>query len=239
MRVNYFLLFYQYLIALPIFLVLTVFTAIFTLILYPIFPNKRIANRPAEWWSRLTCYLFFIRVELLGADKIDTSQSYVFISNHQSSFDIFAFYGWMPHVFKWVMKAELKKIPLVGSACQTAGHIFIDRSNPVAALESMQEAESKLVNGTSIVIFPEGTRTKTGKVGRFKKGAFRIAQDLSLSMVPITIKGSYERFPRGTYYIRPGKIQLIIHNPINPMEYADNMQELMQKSREIIEEELS
>ncbi len=239
MRVNYFFLFYQYLIALPIFLVLTILTAIFTLILYPIFPKSRLANRPAEWWSRLTCYLFFIRVELIGADKIDTSQSYVFISNHQSSFDIFALYGWMPHVFKWVMKAELKKIPLVGSACKIAGHVFIDRSNPVAALESMQEAESKLVNGTSIVIFPEGTRTKTGKVGRFKKGAFRIAQDLSLPIVPITIKGSYERFPRGTYYVRPGKIQLIIHAPIDSMKYVDNMQKLMQEGRGIIEGELS
>ena len=235
MLLKFFLLLYQLFVALPIFLILTIITAISTLILYPIFPKNRIANRPAEWWSRLTCYLFFIRVKLTGSEKIDPSKSYVFVSNHQSIFDVFALYGWMPIVFKWVMKIELKKIPLVGSACDIVGHIFIDRSNPLAAQESIKQAEDKLVDGVSLIVFPEGTRTHNGKMNKFKKGAFRIAQDLQLPIIPITIKGSFERFPRGAFLVKPGKIELIIHDPIDIEAYNNNMNQLILETHEIIE----
>ena len=218
---------------------LTVITAISTIILSPIFPNSTVSHFPAKWWSRLICYLLFIRVKVTGVEKLKITDSYIVAANHQSIFDVFVMYGWLPNIFKWIMKAELRKIPLVGKACESAGHIFIDRSNPIAAQKSLKRAEKQLINGVSVVIFPEGTRTKTGSMSRFKKGAFRIATDLSLPIVPVTIKGSFECLPRNTMYVSPGVIEMIFHNPIDVKLYnTEQTQELIQDTWNIINEDL-
>ncbi|GAB1415118.1 lysophospholipid acyltransferase family protein [Paludibacter sp.] len=235
MKINPFLLLYQYLIALPIIILFTIITAILTIVLYPIFPNSSIANSPAKLWSKSICFLLFIRIKLIGTEKFDSNKSYIFAANHQSAFDIFALYGWLPNIFKWIMKAELKKIPFVGAACEVAGHVFIDRSNPIAAKKSIEKAEKQLSNGVSVVIFPEGTRTKSGKMSKFKKGAFRIAADLSLPIVPVTIRGSFERMPRNSFYVKPGTIEMIFHDPVDTSSIDHvNMPELMQKTWDII-----
>ena len=133
------------------------------------------------------------------------------------------------------MKAELRKIPLVGQACAAAGHIFMDRSNPVAAKHSLENAEKQLKNGVSVVIFPEGTRTYTGEMGQFKRGAFRIATDLSLPIVPVTLKGSYERLHRNTLKLNPGLIEIIVHNPIDVKLFSqDQTQDLVQQTWDVI-----
>jgi 1-acyl-sn-glycerol-3-phosphate acyltransferase len=240
MKINPPFLLYQYLIAWPVILVLTAITAISTIILSPLFPNSSIAYFPAKWWSRLICILLFIRVKVTGIDKLNANESYIVAANHQSIFDVFAMYGWLPNIFKWIMKAELRKIPLVGKACESAGHIFIDRSNPIAAQKSLKKAENQLVNGVSVVIFPEGTRTMTGEMTRFKKGAFRIATDLSLPILPVTIKGSFECMPRNTIYVRPGTIEMIFHNPIDVKKFtADQTPELIKQTWNIINEDLA
>lgn len=146
-------------------------------------------------------------------------------------FDIFVVYGWLPFIFKWMMKAELRKIPLVGKACESAGHIFINRCNPIEAKHSIEKAELQLKNGVSLVVFPEGTRTFTGEMGKFKKGAFRIAIDLSLPIVPVTLKGSYDRMHRNTTHVTSGLIEMHIHKPINVASYSpENSLELLQKT---------
>ncbi|HOG05611.1 MAG TPA: lysophospholipid acyltransferase family protein [Paludibacter sp.] len=236
MKINPFLLLYQYLIVLPVVLVLTIITALLTIIMSPFAPNSRVTNFPARWWSRLICYLFFIRVKVSGLEKSDPAKSYVFVSNHQSLFDIFVLYGWLPNLFKWIMKMELKKIPLVGQACESVGHIFIDRSNPMAAQKSLEKAESRLVKGVSVVVFPEGTRTKTGKMSQFKRGAFRIATDLGLPLLPITIKGSFERLhPGKLFYVRPGTIEVILHDSIDVKSYGNEVNpELIRHTWEVI-----
>jgi 1-acyl-sn-glycerol-3-phosphate acyltransferase len=160
-------------------------------------------------------------------------------ANHQSIFDIFAIYGWLPNIFKWIMKAELRKIPLVGKACETAGHIFIDRTNPVSAKISLEKAENQLKNGVSVVIFPEGTRTKTGNPGVFKKGAFRIATDLRLPILPVTIRGSFERVIPGSFNFTPGTIEMIFHEPVDVNQFLpDNITQLIEHTRCIITSEL-
>lgn len=214
-KVNILFVIYQWLIAFPILLVLTILTAITTIILSPVFPNSQLSYYPARWWAKAFCTLLFIRVTIKGLELIDSRQSYVIACNHQSVFDIFAIYGWLPAIFKWIMKLELRKIPFVGKACESAGHIFIDRSNPIAAKQSLERAEQQLRDGVSLVIFPEGTRTRNGEMGKFKKGAFRIATDLSLPIVPVTIKGSFERLHRNTLNVHPGKIELFVHEPID------------------------
>ena len=231
-----FFIVYQWLIAAPILLVLTILTALFTIILAPVFPNSRLSYFPARWWSRLCCWLLFIRVKTNSFEHLDKNQSYIFISNHQSIFDIFVIYGWMPFIFKWIMKSDLRKIPLVGKACASAGHIFIDRSNPIAAKHSIEKAAGKLKNGNSVVVFPEGTRTRTGKMTKFKRGAFMLAQELSLPIVPITLSGSFERLHRNTLKVHPGVINMTVHAPISPEKFtSDGMSEVMRVAYEVIE----
>ncbi len=230
---------YQWLVAFPVLLVLTILTAVFTIVLSPVFPNAQFSYFPARWWGRFFCYLLFVKVKITGIEKLDPKKSYVIAANHQSIYDIFVVYGWLPMIFKWVMKAELRKIPLVGKACESAGHIFIDRKNPVAAKKSLDKAEAQLRNGVSVVVFPEGTRTYTGQMGKFKKGAFRMATDLHLPIVPVTLRGCFERLPRNGFIITPGTIEMIVHEPVEVEGYEHEKQpELMQKLHDIIESAL-
>lgn len=230
---------YQWLIALPLLLAVTIVVAILTIMLSPLAPNSRFSYFPARWWGRIICGLLFIKVKVRGLENIDLGQSYVIVANHQSVFDIFAVYGWLPNIFKWIMKAELRKIPLVGKACESAGHIFIDRSNPLAASVSLEKAEQQLKNGVSVVIFPEGTRTRTGIMGKFKKGAFRLATDLGLPILPFTIRGSFERMHRNSLIIHPGTIEMIFHEPVVVKDYLpDHSQELIQHTWNVINQSL-
>ena len=227
--------FYQWLIAFPLLLVLTIVTALATILLSPLFSNKRFSYFPARWWGRAFCYLLFIKVKLIGLEKLNPQQSYVIVCNHQSIYDVFVVYGWLPMIFKWLMKAELRKIPLVGKACADAGHIFIDRSNAVTAKHSIEQAEKQLKNGNSVVIFPEGTRTHNGEMCKFKRGAFLIATDLHLPILPVTLRGCYERLPRNTVNVVPGTIEIIIHQPFNVNSYGtDGTPKLIQDSWNII-----
>jgi len=174
-------------------------------------------------------------VHTTGRENIDRNSSYVIISNHQSIYDIFLIYGWLGIDIKWVMKKELAKIPGIGFGSKKVGHIFLDRSNSRVALDSLNDAKRKLVNGTSVVIFPEGTRSTTGQPGNFKKGAFKLALDLALPILPITIIGTQRILPSGTLDLRPGKVSMIIHKPIDIGLYSeDRMKELIEKARDII-----
>ena len=233
-------LLYQLLVAYPLVLMLTLIVALATIVLFPLFPGHPISYFPARWWGRAVCFLFFVKVEIEGLDRVDPKRSYVILANHQSVFDIFVIYGWLPNLFKWIMKAELRRIPFVGKACEAAGHIFLNRANPVATLHSIEKAERQLINGLSVVIFPEGTRTHTGNIGTFKKGAFYIAADLNLPILPVSISGAFERMPRSSFLIKPGTIRLCFHAAINVSGYLpDSTSELLKHTHDLIASELS
>ena len=227
---------YQWLIALPILVCVTIIISLLTIILSPIVPNTSLSYFPARIWGRLLCWLLFIRVDIKGLENLKKGQSYVFVCNHQNVYDIFVVYGWMPLFFKWLMKKELRRLPFIGKACEAAGHIFIDRSNPRAAHKSLEIAQQSLQNGVSLVVFPEGTRTADGSIGKFKRGAFQIASELNLPIVPMTLNGSYERLRKGSFLVEPGLIELIIHAPII-WEARDEAAQraIMQQSREVIQ----
>lgn len=210
---------YQWLIAMPIIIVITIFTSIFTILLFP-FKNSWLVHKEQMLWSRLIVWLFGTSTQVEGTENIQTGQSYVFVCNHSSYFDCWIVYGWLPVIFKWIMKAELRKVPFVGSACKAAGHIFIDRSHPKAASQSLIEAKSRLKNGVSLVIFPEGTRSRDGQVAEFKRGAFQIAFDLELPVVPISISGAHSLMPRGASLVNFGKpIKMKIGKPVDLTQY--------------------
>lgn len=222
---------YQWIVALPVLLVVTIVVALSTIVLSPLLPNSPLSYQPARFWAKICCKIFFVRVRIHGLERLDMHQSYVFVLNHQSVFDIFVVYGWFPFIFKWMMKAELRKIPLVGKACEAAGHIFIDRSNPIAAKHSLEKAELQLRNGVSVVVFPEGTRTYTGQMSVFKRGAFRIATDLSLPIVPVTLRGGFECMNRKTFNVTPGIIDVQVHLPVDVNPYLpDKINVLIQKT---------
>lgn len=234
-RMNPLFFVYQWLVVFPIMVVITIIVALSTTFLSPLLPNSKLAYHPAKIWARLCCYLNFVRVKINGLDKLNPHQSYVFALNHQSIFDIFVVYGWLPFIFKWMMKAELRKIPFIGKACESAGHIFINRSNSMDAKHSLEKAEAQLKNGVSLVVFPEGTRTRTGEMGIFKRGAFRVATDLSLPVVPVTIRGSFERLHHSSFNVLPGTIELFIHEPIDVAPFLpDHTAELIQKTWDVI-----
>jgi len=126
-------------------------------------------------------------VFLKGKENIQDQTSYVIVANHQTGWDIFLLYGFLPIDFKWMMKKELRKVPWIGYASEKVGHVFIDRSSLRAAMRSLTEAKQKLVNGTSVLMFPEGTRSGQKEMKPFKKGAFKLAVELGLDVLPVTI----------------------------------------------------
>ena len=211
---------YQYLIAWPTLLVLTIFTALFTIIFVP-FRNAEFLHKEQQFWSRSFFWLMFLPVTIEGKEHIKKGQSYVFVANHQSMFDVWLIYGWLPVVFKWLMKAELRKVPFVGTACKAAGHIFVERRNAKAAMESLKNVEKQLSNGVCTVIFPEGTRSLNGEVGKFKRGAFQIAWDLGLPVIPLSLDGCYEVLPKGNPFVHRHAVSMHIGEPIDLKQYAD------------------
>ena len=215
-----FYILYQYLIAFPLMGLLTVFTAVFTICCYP-WRNAEFVHREQQFWSRACYWLMFIPVSVDGIENIQPNQSYVFVSNHQSMFDVWLIYGWLPVIFKWLMKAELRKVPFVGTGCKAAGHIFVDRRNAKAAMESLKEVEKQLVNGVCTVIFPEGTRSLDGQVGRFKRGAFQIAWDLGLPVIPLSLDGCFEVLPKGKPFVHRVPVHMHIGEPIDLKQFAD------------------
>lgn len=234
---RFFLFFYQILIWLPIFLTITIITALTVTIGCLCGGKKFFSYYPGSLWSKLVCIITLCPVKVVGREKLDKKQSYIFVANHQGAYDIFLIYGYLGQPIKWVMKQSLRRIPFVGKACEAAGFIFVDSSSPKAAAKTIHEAEAQLKNGASIAIFPEGSRTQTGKMDKFKKGAYQMALDLKLPIVPITINGSYDVMPIGSVLINPHKLELIIHDPI-PTDHIqlENMREAAVKIRELVDE---
>ncbi len=231
---------YHILIFLPIAIIITITTSISIILTLPIAGNAKWGTYPAMLWARALCALSLVRVKVQGNENIDPKASYIFVANHQSIYDIPLVYGWLNNNFKWIMKKELRRLPVIGKTCELMGHIFIDRSHPMRAKQSLEAAKKNLKQGeSSIFLFPEGTRTRNGKIQRFKRGAFTIARDLHLPIVPVTIIGAYDALPKGLNYITPGTIQMIIHSPIDTTYLNDeNLNEMVDKVKNTIESKL-
>ncbi|MBN2160997.1 MAG: 1-acyl-sn-glycerol-3-phosphate acyltransferase [Spirochaetes bacterium] len=190
-------------------------------------------------WARFNSFVTPMFVKVLGSENIKKNRSYVVVANHQSQYDIFLMYGWLPLDFRWVMKIELRKIPILGYYCYKAGHIYVDRSNSRAAIESINAAKEKIRGGTSVVFFPEGTRSETGGLLDFKKGAFRFAIDMGLPILPVTIVGTRTVLPANSIGLFPGNAKMIIHKPIETGTFTENnISELADRTRQVIQDGL-
>ena len=206
----------------PVFVALTILTAT-TVIIGCLLGGKRIFSYYTPMiWSRITCLLALCPVKVKGRENIQSGKSYVFVSNHQSAFDIFIIFGHLGAPIIWMMKKGLAKIPFVGFACRMAGFVFVDTSSARNAQKSVEQAKSKLQAGQSLIIFPEGGRTSDGHIRPFKRGAYQIAVDLQLPLVPITLNGSFKVLPTGSRNIRPHRVEMVIHTPLIPHKIEDN-----------------
>ncbi|MEF9923277.1 MAG: lysophospholipid acyltransferase family protein [Muribaculaceae bacterium] len=235
---SYIFFIYQWFIAIPLLLIATLITALATSIGSFAGGSSWWGYYPAHLWSRLFCKIMFVTIDVVGHENIEPNTSYVFVANHQGAFDIFTIYGYLNHNFRWMMKKSLEKIPFVGYACKRAGHIMVDRSSATAIKMTMTNAKERLQNGMSLVVFPEGARTWNGKMRDFKRGAFKLAVDFNLPIVPLTINGSFNVMPRTTYNIKPGKIILTIHSPIMPPTDGHNTEIVMRESFKAIQQSL-
>lgn len=207
---------YQLLVALPLILAATALTALLTSLGSMLGDAHFWGYWPGRLWSRLVCRVLWLPVRVEGREHLERGRSYVFVANHQGPMDIFLVYGYLGRNFKWMMKKALRRMPLVGYACEKGGHIFVDKSGPKAVARTIAHARATLSGGTSLVVFPEGARTFTGHMGLFRKGAFRLAADIGLDIVPVTIDGSFDVLRRqdGVSFVRRHAMRLVIHRPI-------------------------
>ncbi|MBP5394062.1 MAG: 1-acyl-sn-glycerol-3-phosphate acyltransferase [Bacteroidaceae bacterium] len=232
---------YQLLIALPIIILTTALTAIVTIVGCTFGKARTWGYYPAMVWSRLMCWVMLLPVEVEGHELLDKKQSYVFVANHQGSYDIFLIYGFLGRSFRWMMKKSLRNIPLVGKACESAGHIFVDKSGPKAIHKTYEQGRKVLQNGVSLVVFPEGARTFTGHMAKFRRGAFGLADELQLPVVPVTIDGSFDVLPRqkGVNFVSWHRLRLVIHAPIKPSGRGpEDIQRTLEQSYETIMRDL-
>ena len=232
---------YQLLIALPLGLLATIITALVVVIGCSLGGGHFWGYYPGRLWSRVILWLLLIPVKVEGHAQLEKNQSYVFVANHQGAFDIFLIYGYLGRNFKWMMKQSLRKLPFVGWACEKSKQIFVDKSGPSRIKKTYEDARRTLQNGTSVTVFPEGARTFTGKMGNFKKGAFALADELQLPVVPMTINGSYHIMPRmrDGHFVNWHRLRLTIHQPVYPVgQGPDNVQATMQQAYDAIQSAL-
>ena len=225
---------YSFLIALPIFIVITIIVASSVIIAGFLGDTTFIAYHVPKFWSKCAFWLFLLKVKVEGREHIKEDESYGFLANHQGYYDIFLAYGYLGHNFKWMMKEYLKKIPFVGYACVKAKHIYLpDGFSGIA--KAVQQARETLQGGMSMIIFPEGTRTRTGKMSPFKRGSFMLANEIGLPIVPITINGSFDVFSRNAWSVSRGTVTLTIHPPITAEQRKGKQtKEVMQEVFDII-----
>lgn len=209
---------YQLFIAAPIIALFTLLTALVVTIGCTLGNGHFWGYYPGRWWGRLVVRVLLLPVKVEGREHLEPKRSYVFVSNHQGAFDIFLIYGFLGRNFKWMMKHQLRKMPFIGRACAAAHHIFVDKRSPSKVKETYDKAHETLQDGMSLVVFPEGSRTFTGHMATFKRGAFMLANDLQLPIVPLTINGSFNVMPRmrDMKWVSWHPLRLTIHEPIAP-----------------------
>jgi 1-acyl-sn-glycerol-3-phosphate acyltransferase len=193
----------------------------------------------SRFWGRLNLALSGVSMFVSGNEFIDENQPYIVMANHESYYDVFALIGYLPLSLKWVMKTELRRIPIFGIACEKVGHIYVDRGNSEKARKSLKAAGEKIQAGFSVVIFPEGTRSPDGRLLRFKKGGFVMALEAGVPILPVTVVGGRKILPNKSLRILPGDMKLIIHKPIPVDEYTyETREKIVERVRKAIEKDM-
>lgn len=213
----------------------TLVLGFFAFITYPFDRKGRVVHRYARLWGKTALLANGVKVKVEGIENLGGEGPYIFMSNHQGSYDIFALLGHLPFQFKWLAKKELFSIPVLGWAMAAAGYISIDREGTRETVDAMNEAAQKIRDGMSVVIFPEGSRSPDGTIQPFKKGGFTLAIKSKVPIVPIAIAGSREIMPKDKLTAMPGEIRMRMDHPIETEKNTlKDRKALMEKVREAI-----
>lgn len=234
---------YEICIIIPVALVLTLLAAFFTATGCSIGLAKYMGYWPGVIWAKCICWLCLSPYKVEGREKIDKNTSYIFVANHQGAFDIFLLYAGLGHSFRWMLRRGIRKMPFVGYACDKAGHIWVDERGNSGMIHTVRQALQTLQGGTSIIVFPEGTRTNDGHMNRFKKGAFTLAAMLKMPVVPITIEGPFHVLKKGSWLVTPHRMKITIHEPLAAVTREEGndagVTRLLHESQRIIAESLN
>jgi 1-acyl-sn-glycerol-3-phosphate acyltransferase len=182
--------------------------------------SGNLAHIVARLWGKIQLRTTGTTVTIQGLENIEPRKSYILVSNHQSFFDIFSLLGYLPIQFRWIAKAELFRIPFLGWSMTRIGYIPIERGSPKKAYRSMLQAAEKIRRGTSVLIFPEGTRSPDGNLQPFKKGVFIIALKSQAPILPVAIRGTRGIMRKGDWRTYPGQVEIIISPPIETTGFS-------------------
>ena len=196
------------------FVVATLLGSVGALVLGPLDRNGDLVLWLARLWARVILRVPGVKLEVKMHAPLDPARPYVFMPNHASMVDIWVMFVAIPASFRFIAKKQLASIPLFGWAMSAGRFIFIDRQNTASARRTMALAAARIRSGQSVVIFPEGTRTRDGRLLPFKKGGFHLAMESGAAIVPVAIRGSREVMPRGSALIRTGNVSLEVGEPI-------------------------
>jgi 1-acyl-sn-glycerol-3-phosphate acyltransferase len=189
----------------------------------------------ARVWAKCLLVAAGVKVTVKGLSNINPAESYIFMPNHVSNFDIPVLLAHLLVQFRWLAKAELFKIPIFGHAMHRAGYISIDRSDRASAIRSLKKAGRMIRNGVSILIFPEGTRSYDNNIQPFKKGGFILAVESGVPIVPVIIHGTWPIMPKKQILVKPGNVVLEVGTPIDTSNYTLKTKgALMEKVKTVI-----
>ncbi len=201
--------------------------------------NGNVLHLMARFWANCILWMSRARVRVVGAENLHPGRSYIYMANHQSNADIPVLLGRLPVQFRWLAKAELFKIPIFGGAMRKVGYISIDRSNRKSAFASLETAARTIRNGTSVMIFPEGTRSRDGSLLPFKKGGFVLAVDAGVPIVPVILKGTGDIMPKGKIMVRSTSVTMQILEPVETAGYTRKTKDdLLARIRSILSDHL-
>ncbi len=194
-----------------------------------------------RFWSPVLLWAGGAKLVVHGQENVDPARPTIYVVNHQSTIDIPTTLISVPVNFRFVAKKQLQWVPFLGWYLKLAGHILINRSDHRAAVASLDQAVAQIRSGTSIVIFPEGTRSEDGRVLPFKKGPFALALKAQVAICPVTIEGSGKLMPKNSWRITPGEIHVMIGKPIDPHPFGpEDREKLMRVVRgQIIDQSLA
>ncbi len=191
--------------------------ALFVLVLLSAVVDRRgrLVHSIGALWCRIILALSGVKVLVTGAENLPTDRPVIILSNHQGAFDIPVLQGYIPLQYRWVAKTSLFKIPVIGWTMWLAGYIGIERESATKAYKSLKHAAKKVAAGTSVLVFPEGTRSDTGELLPFKKGAALLVSMSGVDVVPVAVKGTTGIMKRGGYSVTPARVTLNIGAPFS------------------------
>ena len=202
------------------------------ILLVRITKNENFIYSPVRLFIRAGLAMVGVRIEVTGLDKLDRNQTYIFTPNHQSLIEVPLFVAYLGRNPAYLGKKEVFKYPVFGYGIRLIGVVPVDRSNSPAAVESAKVATENLRRGKSYVVYPEGTRSRDGRMLPFKKGAFMMAIDAGVPVVPVTVSGATRIMPKAQVKVFPSTVRITVHDPISTAGYSkENVAELMGRTR--------